>query len=428
MKLCSIIILVFALCVPAFGSQPLSLEQCIVRGLRANPVIRAYRIAVQEAGEGIREAWGAFLPTLSLNYGRNQLVNNNGGEERDTDYLDQTSNSFTCRLTQPIFTGFSGVAGLKKARHSKAYRENELRFMEQQLVREIRASFYDILRASELVDKWSGSVRRLEEQREIVAAWCAQELAPRLRLLEVGVELSNARQEVISAKSRLAIARAGLREWLALEQEEPLAIAGSLEDVPLPSCPNMGDCLETALVQRPEMPMTALNVEMARQDVRIIAGRNLPRVEFDAGWTDYDRDYDDERYGSDIRNYYSLTLNISLKPFQGGRNIFAWRQKRLAVKRFQSQRVKEQSAIVTDVKTRYQQFKEAESGLTAARDTLSEAREAYKVASRSVELGVSSLRDLLDAELRLTNAEINMIETRHALQMARIQLEYAVGN
>ena len=82
MKLCSIIILVFALCVPAFGSQPLSLEQCIVRGLRANPEIRAYRIAVQEAGEGIREAWGAFLPTLSLNYGRNQLVNNNGGEER----------------------------------------------------------------------------------------------------------------------------------------------------------------------------------------------------------------------------------------------------------------------------------------------------------------------------------------------------------
>ncbi|MBW2010126.1 MAG: TolC family protein [Deltaproteobacteria bacterium] len=413
-------------CAPSFAA-PLSLEECIDRGLSENPEIKAYQLAVEEAGEGIKEAWGAFFPTLSLNYGYNQLSNDSSGE-RDTDYLDQDSDSFSCRLSQPVFAGFSGVAGLKRARRSKQYRHYELKSMQQQLVREIRTSFYDILRATALAEKWAGSIRRLEKQRRIAEAWCRQELAPRLRLLEVEVELSNARQQLISAESSLAIARARLKEWLALDGDEPLDIAGSLEQEAADPCTPLDACLQFALDQRPELHMMRLNIEIARQDARVIAARNLPQVSIDAGWTDYQRDYDDTRHPDDERDYYSVSINLSMKPFQGGRNLFAWRRQRLAVQRLQHRQVKQRHAVTTEVKTRYQQLQEAHARLTTAGDSILEAREAYRLAGRSADLGMISLNDLLDAELRLARVEINMIDTRHALQIARIQLEYSVGN
>jgi len=413
-------------CAPAFAS-PLTLQECIDRGLSDNPEIKAYRLAVDEAGEGIKEAWGAFLPTFSMSYGFNQL-SNGSSDERDSDYLDQDSNSYSYRLSQPVFAGLSGVAGLKRARQSRQYRQSELKFMQKQLVREIQTSFYDILQATAQVEKWDGSIRRLETQRDIAAAWCRQELAPRLRLLEVEVELSNARQQFISAESRLAIARARLKEWLALDSDEPFDITGSLQQQITEPCMPIDACVQSALDQRPELNMALLNIEMARQDLRTIAARNLPRVELDAAWTDYQRDYDDARYSDDERDYYSVSFNVSIRPFQGGRTLFAWRRQRLAVQRLENQQINQRHAIGTEVKTRYQQLKESQARLTNADDSLIEAREAYQLASRSAELGVSSLNDLLDAELRLSRAEINMIDTLHALQLSKVLLDYSIGN
>lgn len=410
----------------AVSAGPITLQQCIIRGLAENPEIKAYRLQVDEATEGVREAVGAFLPTLTFGYTRNQL-SNGSSDERDTDYLDQTSDSLSARVSQPLFAGFSSVAGLQKARRNKDYRRYELQHMQLRLVRQIHANFHDILQAEAQVEKWRGSVKRLEGQRRIAQAWFDQRLAPRLRLLEVEVELSNARQQLIAAESNLAIARANLRQALYLSEEAPLDIDGSLEDNIAEVCSGVEDCVQLGLERRPELRMMSFNIDMARQEARNIAGRNLPQVSLDASYTDYQRDYDDDRYTDDDRDYYTVSLNMTMRPFQGGRNIAAFRRQRVTMRRLEQSLEHQRQSVITEVRTSYQQLQEIRSRLKVAADTLAEAREAYRFADRSVKLGVSSLGDLLDAELRLTRAEINMIDTRHALQVAAAKFHYAVG-
>lgn len=426
MKIFTVVTLFLSLVSSSVWASPLTLQQCIIRGLKENPQIKAGRFQVDEATEGIREAVGAFLPTVTLGYTRNQLSNGASGET-DTDYIDQNSDSLSARLSQPLFTGFSGVVGLQRAHHSKEYRRYELQSNQLQLVRDIHTNFYDILQAEAQVEKWIGSVRRLEAQRRIAEAWYRQQMAPRLRVLEVDVEFSNARQQLIIAESKLAIAQARLREALSLEGSEPLDLDGRLEDEANFSCSEADSCVQLALDRRPEMRMTALNIDIARQDARLVASRNLPQVSLDASWTDYQRDYDEDRYTDNDRNYYSVSLNVTMRPFQGGRNIAAFRRQRLAVKRLENLLTQQRHAITTEVQTCFQQMQESRSRLTVAVDTLAEAEEAYQIANRSVQLGISSLKDLLDAELRLTRAEINMIDTRYALQAAAARLHYAVG-
>ena len=409
------------------GAEALSLDQCIEQALAHNPEIKAYQFAAKEADAGVGEAVGAFLPSLTLSYDFSKLYDSSG-QGLDTDYIDQQTDRFTARVTQPLFAGLGNVAGLNKARENRQYREKELLFVRSRLIRDIRASFYDILRAQQAVVKRSDSVKRLEEQVLIAEAWVKQSLAPRVHLLETEVVLSNARQELIAAEASLTIARARLEELLALRHDSQLEITGSLQQEVYGACADLDVCLDQAQVRRIELELAALNIEMARQESRMILARSLPRANLDASWTDYQRDYEDDRRQDDDRDYYSVMVNVSLQPFDGGRTIYAYRRQLLAIERLESLRVKQQQAIVTEVRTRFEQFHEGQARLQAASVTLTQAQEAYKLTKRSVELGVNSLRDLLESSILLNRAEINQIDSYHALQVARAQLDFAVGN
>lgn len=408
------------------AAVPFSLDACIQRGLEYNPEINAYELASEEADRGIEEAWGAFLPTLSLNYSYNKLQNS-ADNERDNDYLDQDSNSFSTRLTQPLFTGFSGVAGLKRARANKDYRGAELRYIRNQLIQRISSSYYNLLYAKRRTQQWRESVARLEEQEEIARAWVEQRMAPQLRLHEVASELANARQELTRAVSDQAIARAQLREWLALHPEEEIDVTGTIDQLRDQPCPDLQACLDAALELRPEIELSRLNIEMAEQDAKSILARNLPRAELDASWTDYQREYDTSEYPEDERDYYSVTLNLSMKPFQGGRNISAWRKQRIAVDRYRQQLANQRNTIVTEVNTSFERLKQGEARIKDARKSIEQAREAYDIAVKSVEMGMYSLDDLLEAELRLTRAELKLSDAFNAVQQATAELEYASG-
>jgi len=410
----------------AVAAVPMTLDECIQRGLEYNPEIKAYELASEEADRGIEEAWGAFLPTLSINYSYNKL-RNNASNERDNDYLDQNSNSFSTRLTQPLFTGLSGVAGIKRARANKEYREAELRYIKNQLIKQVSMSYYNLLYAQRRTQQWRESVSRLAEQQEIAAAWVEQRLAPQLRLHEVAAELSNARHELTRAISDQAIARAQLREWLALYPGEDIDIKGNLDDLTTKPCPDLETCIKDALNQRPEIELSRMNIEMARQDEKSILARNLPRAELDAAWTDYQREYA-TNYPEDERDYYSVTLNLSMKPFQGGRNISAWRKQRVVVDRYRQQLANQRNTIVTEVNTSFEKLNQGYARISDAKKTIEHARAAYDVAIKSTEMGMYSLNDLLDAELRLTRAELKLTDAYVATRRATAELNYALSH
>ena len=407
-------------------ASALDLQQCIARGLELNPQVKAYQLATREAGEAVNESLGAFLPTLTASFTETTL-DNGSSPERDADFLSQDSQTLSVRLSQPLFTGFAGVAGYKRARHSQIYRNSELRYMQQQLVREVKVNYFDVLRTRQLVEKWQESTRRLENQRKISAAWVEQELAPRLRLLEVEVELSNARQRLANAQAARAIAEAKLREWIVYPPDQPLELDAVPAIATAVPCDSAEECARKGLANRPELELARQNIQIARQDSTSILARNLPQASVDASWVDYNRSFDNNTIASEERDYYTVSLNVSIRPFQGGRNIAAWRRQQLAVQRLEQDLISRSNSIDTDARTRFAQIEEARSRLENSAQGLAEAREAYNFAEQSTKLGVSSLNDLLSAELRLTQAEINRIEAENALRQARVQLDYAVG-
>lgn len=408
------------------AAEPLDLQACITRALAENSQLKAYALGVGEAREDVRGAWGDFLPTLGLSYGKNKLINDSA-VERDADYLDQRSNSSTLTISQPLFSGFSGVAGVKRSNLSLEHQKLQLHSIQAQVIREIRRDFYGVLQSQALLDLWEAAITRLERQKEIANAWYERQLATRLRLLEVEVELSSAIQQRDAARSSLAAARARMAHWLALPTPDELVLDGSLEQDGESSFPTLEECLEIARRERPDLGMAAINIGVAEQEKVQVAARSLPRVDLEGSWTDYTRDYENIRYPDDQRDYYSVSLRVSFQPFQGGKNIFAWRRQGLTVEKMRQLQLETAKGIDTEVRTAFSLWQDSEARLTASADTLRQATEAWKFAERALELGVGSLRDMLDAELRRTRAEITRLDALLYRQRTKTDLAYAIG-
>ncbi len=412
---------------------PLSLNDCIERGIAANPELQAYKLKVEEAAMGVRAAWGEFLPSIGLSYNRT-LLKNNGGEEKDQDYFNSTTTNINYFVEQPLLSGFSSIAEIRKARRQKEYQQLEETYATNRLRNQISLRFFDWVRASRHVQLWSRSIERLKNQQTIVTEWVNQRLAPALRLLEVSVELSNARHSLIRAQSEQKSALAGLRELLNIRSPEPLLLTGDFGSTDEALCTAEQECQDLALNHRPELGMARLSIEIAVQQGRIILARNLPQVYLRASYTDYIKEYDtpvpineEESISETARDYYDLILSIKFTPVQGGRNFFEYRRQRIAVRRMQQSYAQQLNAILTEVGSRLQQINENYAAILTSRKTLEEARTAYDMAFKATELGVSSLRELLDAELRLTGAEISLTNAGHGLAAAKKQLEYATG-
>ncbi len=407
-------------------AEALTLQDSIDRALAENPQLKVHALGVGEAREDVYGAWGDFLPTLGFGYSENQLTNNSP-REWNTDYLDQTSNSTSITLSQPLFSAFSGVAGVRRANFGLDSQQMRLRSVQAQVIREIRRDFYAVLYGQALVELWEAAITRLQRQKEVANAWYERQLVTRLRLLEVDVELSSAIQQRDVAFTGLATARARMAHWLALPTPDELVLDGSLEKDGESNFPPLIECLEIARRQRPDLKMADLDIKMAEQEKIQVAAQSLPRASLEGNWTDYANDYENIRYPDEQRDYYSVTLRVVMQPFQGGKNIAAWRRQGLTVEKMRQQQLDTDKVVDTEVRTAYSQWQDSEARIAAASDTVRQATDAWKLAGQAMELGVGSLRDLLDAELRRTRAEITWLDALKYRQQTRTDLAYAIG-
>lgn len=420
-------------CPSVTASTVLSLQQCIDKALADNPGLKAYELSIKESELGVKQSYGEFLPTLGANYKYAKLLNDDKADT-DEDFLDNSNQTLTLNISQPIFSGFSGVTAVRRAYLVEEYSTEQLLQGRLSTIDRIATSFYDRLRAMEHIELRKESVGRLEKQSQVVSAWVAQRLAPKLRLLETEVVLSNAQLDLIRAVADEAVAVAKLSELMAIKADENFRISGSFDDHSNKSCATLRQCVELAVDGRPEIKMAKLNVEVAGLDADAILSKNLPAVNLEGSWVDYQRDFDDpiqvsstESYSSEYRDYYSVILQVSFRPFQGGRNYYAYRKQKIAMKRLKQTLINTQNEIISQVKVRYERREENLEAIEAAAKTVKEAEGAYEVASKSVELGVVSLRDLLDAEIRLTRAKIDFVDAKYGYQVANAKLRVATG-
>ena len=186
---------------------------------------------------------------------------------------------------------------------------------------------------------------------------------------------------------------------------------------------NLEQCIETALENSPEIAIGRGTVVKAEINVKDARAGFMPDLYLSGGYNVTDT-YDKLEWDN---NHYSLSLNASMTPFNGGRNWISTAKSResLASTR-QGYRLTE-TGLILDIISKYYSLLEATEILRVRGESLTQRRTHLDYARAQFDLGLVPRADVLKAEVDVISAEVDSLEADGNVRLAHAELNDAMG-
>jgi multidrug efflux system outer membrane protein len=265
----------------------------------------------------------------------------------------------------------------------------------------------------------------LEQRLAVTEDRYARGLVPSFQLYRVRQNLQATRADQPELESRLYEAQGRLGTLLGRFAGEERAFLPDSLDVPVDLDPVPAGLPSDLLMQRPDVRAAALRLEAARQEIGVARAEMLPSLSLTGQGGTQSSELSslinlDQRFAS-------FAAQLTAPLFQGGQlraNLNA------AEARYEQQAARYQQTVLTafrEVKAslvaydkQRQRYREVQQQVTTAQDAFQTQRERY-------DRGVGDVLSLLDAERTLVQAQTRLANVRLAVVNARLALHRALG-
>ena len=415
------------LCPLAAHAASFSLEQAVRRALEVNPTIQSKLLVLEQARMNVGVAQSYFWPRVSLVASHNVLQNKREVQTYSSDDMSSKTWSQGWRLTLSLFAGFAHLNNVQKSLLQVDVENARHRQARLELITNVQLQFLALLQARENLGTAEESVGRIQKQLEASEAFVRVDMAPYANVLQNRVELSRAQQEVIRCKNDIRNAEVQLNRYLGFSPHERVTYTGHLKDFHGTVNYTEEQALKTALYSRPDLIVAQKSVAVAFKDMHVAMGEFLPRV--DASYDDmrFSRDFDDKRYNDYTRSYWAVGLNFSWDIFSGGSAVFNTLAERNRAKSLQKDYEDAAAGARTDVIRAMLDMDAARELITTTRYGVDSARENYGMAQKRYMTSIGTITDLVDAQVRLTEAERDASQALADYHSARARFYFNIG-
>ena len=394
-----------------------NLEQAVKRALVMN-----FSITSSEANLNAAENWrkavrGTFGPELSTAYSYS-----------DKQHLDNDNNySWYFALRQELFSGFATLAAYQKAALQKDNAEAQLAQARLNLICDVQTNFFLYLKAEQNVRSAEDSLKRLEEQLKVTRSFYNVGLRPNLEVLQAEVNVSEAEDTLLRARNALEIQRVRLNTLLILPIDVSPKYVGSLEYIPFLG--NMEKCLEQAYRMRPDVIIARKSVEISQKDATTAKSGYYPKVQAEGRWSTQGDNWKANGSENTPTRYSSWSLNLSgsYTIFEGGNTYYRVRQSRQLVNKVIAEEANLKQEVIYQVQSRLLDLDNASKRIRVARTGVEQASEAYRAATARYMSQVGTSLDVMDAQAKLTAAEVALTGAQADYMSALASLYAAIG-
>src|SRR6267378_2740645 len=413
--------LAMVIATPAAAQHEVTLQDAIQRALRVQPGMVQARGDESNAGMQRAAAVGAFLPTVTLNssaFRQNKSSIVNGFPVQAGTYQYNTG----LNLSVELFDGLRRVQRYRNAAATAAAAEAGYTNQTFQVTLQTKQAFYNALATEELVRVAESQVRRAQRQLEISVDKLHAGSATRSDSLRSTVDYGNARIALLQAQANLATAQANLGRQIGIDQP-----ARAVPDTSLPALPDTSALRGTLRDQAPQIQQAEAQASAARAQVWSARAQYWPRLNVSYGNTRSGITDPRLPFLTSYPERFSWTFGFSWNLFNG----FVREQNQVNAsvardnaearaadtRRFVSAQLTQQLAALA---TAFEQINIARDNLAAATEDLRVQNERYRV-------GAATILDLLTSQSALTQAEVNVVQTRFNYLIARAQVEAVLG-
>jgi outer membrane protein len=253
----------------------------------------------------------------------------------------------------------------------------------------------------------------------------------RADLAQLESQVAQDEYNVINAKNQVERYKMQLKQLLELTgvQDFDIATVEVLDEQVLTELPSVTSVYEAALLSRPEIRNSQLNIDAANLNIDIAKAQKLPTISLQASTGTNTNSANTYNWGKQIKNNWSNAVGVSVSI-----PILAQRQNRSAVEKAKYQHQisqlnlqDQQKSLYNTIEGYYLDAANAQAQFKSACASVESSSASYDLLNEQFNVGLRNMVELMEGKNRLLQAEQNKLQSKYTAIMNEKLLEFYGG-
>ncbi len=295
------------------------------------------------------------------------------------------------------------------------------------MVTQVKNAYFSTLLAKQAFDVYKqvyeNAVQNLAEAQKKYDAQKVSEF----ELIRAKTTVANAVPNVYNAESTVILSLWQLKAVIGVDLDMNLDIAGKLGDYSEHLFYDVHQHDSISLENNTTMKQLAIQAEQLAQNIKLQKYACIPSLSlaFNYSINAMTNDFKFNEYRWTPYSYVGLSLNIPI--FAGGKRYHQIRQAKNQYGQVQLQSLNTERQLKISIRQSLNTMETNMKSYYAAQDAVRSAQKGYDIAEASYKVGRSTLIELNDAQLALTQARLAESQAIYNFVTAKAQLEQTLG-
>ena len=295
------------------------------------------------------------------------------------------------------------------------------------MVTQVKQAYYSVLLAKEAfnvykdvyenaVDNFAQTERRYNAQK-----------ASELEYTRAKSTVAAAIPDVYNAESSVILALWQLKAVMGVDLDRNIDVSGSLEDFSKEMFRDINENSDPSLEYNTTLRQLEIQAEQLASTVRMQKAAYLPSIaaNFSYSMIAMTNDFKFSEYQWSPYSYVGVSISIPI--FTGGKRHNDVRQTKVQAAQLDLQRIETERQLKIAIRQYLNTMETNMKSFNSANEAVALARKAYDIAAKSYKVGKSTITELNDAQLTLTQASLAQSQAVYNFVVAKSNLEKTLG-
>ncbi|HKS09831.1 MAG TPA: TolC family protein [Pyrinomonadaceae bacterium] len=301
--------------------------------------------------------------------------------------------------------------------------ETQLQATEQALVNDVKRAYYAVLQTEGAARAAEESVKLYRELDRVTGEYVVQQVALKTDLMDVQTRVAKAEYEVLTLNNTLSTQKEQLNNLLGRDVRTEFSVTDAVETAQIAMREtDLAEARKRALDHRPEIREARLRLQQATLDKRAKKSEFIPDVSLTYNYVAT------FNYSNFVPHSVSgVGLQVEWEVFDWGRKKNEVKEKNRAVAQADNTVLETESRVMMEVNAKYRTLQESCQLIRIAKLAQTTARANVQVASYKYRLDAVLLKDVLQAQTSLANADYDYQKALLSFWTAKADFEKAIG-
>ena len=295
-------------------------------------------------------------------------------------------------------------------------------------VTQVKQSYYAVLMAKEAFSVYKDVYENAVENFGQTEKRYMVKKASELDYARAKANVANAIPNVYNAESAVILALWQLKAVMGIDLDTDIDTMGSLGDYATHMLFDITEGERASLDYNTTMRQLAIQAEQLASTVKIQTYANLPTlsVNFSYSMNAMTNDFNFAEYRWTPYSFVGLSLSIPI--FTGLKNLNSVRQAKVQQQELDLQRINTERQLRIGIRQHLNTMETNMKSYYAAGEAVEMAQKAYDISEKSYNVGKSTITDLNDAQLVLTQSKLSASQAIYNFMVAKANLEQMLGH